>query len=153
MQNRLRVTLSSSTEKNSGIYETAKITVLDSNRIEVLCDEEGKSVKKSFSRIHSDAFEYANTLMLAGEYKDKNGKPYLFTTNQKAILPDREFQYGIGLDFVFADADFIDYVEGDTYVRLCYKITNDQLIFYDSDPESEVTRIMGKPILELTKVK
>lgn len=53
--------------------------------------------KAVFMRVDED--NYVNKIVLAGEYKDQQGRPFVFT-DKKAVWPEQTFHYAVQQDFV-----------------------------------------------------
>ena len=58
--------------------------------------------KATFVRV--DGANYVNKTVLAGKYKDQQGRPFVFT-EEKAIWPERTFNYNVNQDFTMGDYD------------------------------------------------
>jgi hypothetical protein len=52
------------------------------------------------------ATDYVSRVVLAGKYRDRQGRVYEFTQDGWAIFPDRKFRFEIGLDHVLDDFDY-----------------------------------------------
>jgi hypothetical protein len=53
-----------------------------------------------------DAATYVSKAVLAGRYKDEQGRRYNFQEDGWAVFPERKFEFEIGLDHVLNDYDY-----------------------------------------------
>ena len=82
------------------LKRTVIIDPKDSKKDSIVYTDKNNKEKYRFARIGKTPELYANEIVLAGEYKDAEGKEYVFTKGEKAVWPNETFQYRIQLDFV-----------------------------------------------------
>lgn len=94
------------------VLDVVEILSPDTVRWRYGSEEDG--IDDIFIRITSDQNEpadklerYINKRILAGTYRDQQGKIYTFTEEGQAQWPDTSFQYTIGIDCTFTDLDYI----------------------------------------------
>jgi hypothetical protein len=108
--------------------------------IEFLDDSLVERKKEPFIRLPLPLKEYANELLLVGQYVDQKGKLYAFSKEGIASWPNRSFSYELPLDFSEAGCDYFetyDPKEPGHYKRYGFKWQGDRLdlftIVYDRD--------------------
>lgn len=108
-----------------------------------------------FVKITSELPVYANKQILAGKYRDSEGKPYEFTENGQAIWPELSFDYKFVLDSTEANCPYIysTVKDGNELPRLFgYKWEAEHLYIYEII-ESEEAPISCAAEAFLTLVK
>lgn len=93
-----------------------------------------------FVKIPVELDRYANELLIAGNWHDRDKRSYVFTPDGAARWPDGSFHYEISMDKIEAGCDYIKVaVKGEpgVYKRYGFKRTKDTLslytIVYDRD--------------------
>ena len=82
------------------LKRTVIVDPKDSKKDSIVYADKNNKEKYRFVKIGKTPELYANEVVLAGEYKDADGKEYTFTKSEKAVWPNETFQYRIQLDFV-----------------------------------------------------
>jgi hypothetical protein len=104
-------------------------------KLDKLTVTDEKQNKINYALINSRPEEYVNQIMLAGNYKDKDGKIYTFKGNQTAAWPDRSFQYEVILDSDAGDKEygyFYTRAKNQLTVYYCFKIIDQKLYLYNA---------------------
>lgn len=65
-------------------------------------DKQGKEQRITFIRAEPDIQRFVNSKTLAGTYRDRNGRLFVFRENCVVQWPDTTFTYNVGLDYIFA---------------------------------------------------
>lgn len=112
-------------------------------------------INERFTRIPSALSNYANKLILSGNYKDSDGKHYEFTESGSAIWPEQKFGYEFVLDSSEADCPYINSsIKDDNGYpkRFGYKWESETLNIFDIVENNEAPISCAKePFLKLTK--
>jgi hypothetical protein len=66
-----------------------------------------KHKKTTFVRLPDALEAQVNRAVIAGKYKDQEGRSYEFTQSGEAVLPDRSFPYEIALDVKAGNCDLV----------------------------------------------
>jgi len=98
--------------------------------IEFLDNSLASSKNEPFVRLSVPLEEYANELLLVGQYIDQKGKQYTFSKEGVASWPDRSFSYKLPLDSSEAGCDYFqtnDPKEPGNYKRYGFKWKGNRL--------------------------
>jgi len=61
----------------------------------------------TFVRLPETLESYVNRAVIAGKYRDREGRSYEFTEAGDAVLPDRSFPYEVALDAKVGNCDLL----------------------------------------------
>ena len=119
----------SSSTKSTTVYFTVKDDALTFNGSGIV-----EQLNERFIKIPSELPEYANKQILAGKYRDAEGKLYEFTENGNAIWPELAFDYELILDSTEASCPYINssIKESDGYPkRFGYEWQSENLYIFE----------------------
>lgn len=110
-----------------------------------------------FVKLTSSFEQLCNEKVIAGEYRDKKGDVYAFTSDGLATWPNKTYKYevctsyyGIDKDCIFNCSDFDSLKNG--YTAYGFKFVGKKLYLYHEKPSDyDYTAFYINPFLELTK--
>jgi len=114
----------------------------------------GKGKKMTFVRLPETLENQINRVVIAGKYKDREGRSYEFTQAGEAVLPDRRFAYEVALDVKAGNCDLVHShreraPEGKERLGFAWKAGELQLFNTKALPEDRYA-CEAKPFLILT---
>jgi len=114
----------------------------------------GKGKKMTFVRLPETLENQINRVVIAGKYKDQEGRSYEFTQAGEAVLPDRRFAYEVALDVKAGNCDLVHShreraPEGKERLGFAWKAGDLQLFNIKALPEDRYA-CEAKPFLILT---
>ncbi|HWV15061.1 MAG TPA: hypothetical protein VN030_06475 [Cellvibrio sp.] len=117
--------------------------------------EIAEQIDEPFIKIPSSLPQYANTLLLAGKYKDAKGNHYEFSEEGTATWPNLRFSYELVLDSSEAGCPYVstDLKDADgNPKRFGYTWQADSLLIYEIVEGGDFPiSCASKPYLQLTK--
>jgi hypothetical protein len=97
------------------------------------------------------ASAYVSKVILVGKYVDGLSRSYEFHDSGRAVFPDRQFAYSIGIDHVVNKFDY--FVDNDSGKKYGYRVAGSKLYVYgttgglgqveDTKPQLVLKRVMG----------
>ena len=94
-----------------------------------------------------------NEIVLAGRYKDGDGREWSFTEQGQATIPDKSFYYELSINdkkarCEYFEAEDLDAPEGITYYGYAWKAG--KLLLFRAEMKNDRVRCESKPFAELT---
>jgi hypothetical protein len=126
-------------------------------RFETLSISEPNFAKRRFLtylRLNDPLDNFVNRVVIAGKYKDEEGRGYEFTEDGEAILPDRSFAYEVSLDPSSAGCELIQNHrerEPDGKERIGFEWKGPELRLYKVSGTKAPFRCDAKPFAVLTR--
>jgi hypothetical protein len=86
-----------------------------------------------FIRLQDSVEHIINQMIIAGTFEDSTHKVYKFTTDGRAVWPNKQFRYEVALDYTFGDPDYlINWSAKDSTGQVSYgfQFSGDDLFLY-----------------------
>jgi hypothetical protein len=126
-------------------------------RFETLSISEPNFAKRRFLtylRLNDPLDNFVNRAVIAGKYKDAEGRAYEFTEAGEAVLPDRSFAYEVSLDPSTANCELIQNhreLEPDGNDRIGFEWKGPDLRLYKVSGSKPPFKCDSKPFAVLTR--